>query len=225
MLRSLGLADLPRCGRLCCVPPCSTSNPPYPSRLFSFSAALSAKSAASGPVAVKALQTSGSVDVAHPAAAGSATLRPPGRSVSSDRVQTEPRRSLAACWPPCHRLRMDGSTGDNTSSVHVVLSYIEASQRARASGRAEDFEALREFLAADVVTKVASPWTDKPWQVMQRGADAIVTRLQAPINKATSLTTENVTVQRAGDDVYVEQLSTIVDGDGAHVSERGIPAG
>lgn len=131
-------------------------------------------------------------------------------------------------------------------SIQLVLSYIEASQRARASGRAEDFEALRGFLAADVVTKVASPWTDEPWQVMQRGADALVTRLQAPINKATSLTTENVTVQQAGDDVYVEQLSTIVDDNGTHVSmvchifsvvdgvitgvrayrnERGIPAG
>ena len=135
---------------------------------------------------------------------------------------------------------------DGNPSITLVRNYIEASQRARASGRAEDFQALREFLAADAVTKVASPWTDEPWQVMQRGADAIVTRLQAPINKATSLTTENVTVQQAGDDVYVEQLSTIVDDNGTHVSmvchiftvvdglitgvrayrnERGIPAG
>ena len=135
---------------------------------------------------------------------------------------------------------------DDTASTKLVLAYIAASQRARASGRAEDFEALREFLADDVVTKVASPWTDEPWQVMQRGADAIVTRLQAPINTAKSLTTENVTVQQAGDDVYVEQLSTIVDDNGTHVSmvchifsvvdgvitgvrayrnERGIPAG
>ena len=135
---------------------------------------------------------------------------------------------------------------DGNPSITLVRNYIEASQRARASGRAEDFQALREFLAADAVTTVASPWTDEPWQVMQRGADAIVTRLQAPINKATSLTTENVTVQQAGDDVYVEQLSTIVDDNGTHVSmvchiftvvddvitgvrgyrnERGIPAG
>jgi limonene-1,2-epoxide hydrolase len=70
--------------------------------------------------------------------------------------------------------------------------------------------------------------------------------LQAPVNKASSLAAANVTVQRAGDDVYVEQLSTIVDGDGTHVSmvchifsvvdglitavrgyrtERGLPAG
>lgn len=135
---------------------------------------------------------------------------------------------------------------DDASSIQVVLNYIAASQRARASGRVEDFEALRPFLAPDFVIKIASPWTDEPWQVMHRGADALISRLQAPINKATSLTTENTTVQQAGNDVYVEQLSTIVDGDGTHVSmvchiftvvdgiitglrgyrnERGLPAG
>ncbi|WP_129427788.1 nuclear transport factor 2 family protein [Nocardioides zhouii] len=82
--------------------------------------------------------------------------------------------------------------------------------------------------------------------MMQRGTDAVIARLQAPINKATSLTTDNTNVQQAGNDVYVEQLSTIVDDDGTHVSmvchiftvvdgvitglrgyrnERGIPAG
>ena len=135
---------------------------------------------------------------------------------------------------------------DDTPSIQLVRRWIEAVQRARASGHVDDFEALRGFLAADVVTKVASPWTNEPWLVMQQGADAVITRLQDPINKATSLTTENVTVQQAGDDVYVEQLSTIVDSDGTHVSmvchifsvvdgliigvrayrnERGIPAG
>ena len=135
---------------------------------------------------------------------------------------------------------------DETPSTRLVTNYIEATQRARASGEAGDFEAIREFLASDFTIKAASPWTDEPWQVMHRGADAVITRLQAPINKATSLTTENVTVQQAGDDVYVEQLSTIVDSDGTHVSmvchifsvvdgvitgmrgyrnERGIPAG
>ena len=135
--------------------------------------------------------------------------------------------------------------GENPS-VTLVRHYIEAVQKARASGDVADFEALREYLAADVVTKVASPWTDEPWLVLQRGADAVIARMQAPINKATSLTTENVTVQQAGEDVYVEQLSTILNDNGTHVSmvchifsvvdgvitgvrgyrnERGIPAG
>ena len=43
-------------------------------------------------------------------------------------------------------------------------------------------------------------------------------RAPVPISKASSLTTENVIVQQAGDDVYVEQLSTIVDGSSYHVS-------
>ena len=107
---------------------------------------------------------------------------------------------------------------DDSPSITLVRSYIEAVRRARASGDIDDFEALREFLAADLVIKAASPWTDEPWQVLHQGADALITRLQAPINKATSLTTENVTVQQAGDDVYVEQLSTIVDSDGTHAS-------
>jgi ketosteroid isomerase-like protein len=135
---------------------------------------------------------------------------------------------------------------EDSPSIELVRSYIAASQRARTSGDAQDFEALRVHLAPDVVIKIASPWADEPWRVMHRGADAVVTRLQAPINNAASLTTENVTVQQAGDDVYVEQLSAIVDSDGTHVSmvchvfsvvdgritgirtyrnERGLPAG
>jgi len=135
---------------------------------------------------------------------------------------------------------------DDTPSIQLVESYIAAVQRARASGEVDDFEAIRGFLAPDFIIKAASPWTDEPWQVMHRGADEWIARLQAPINRASSLTTENAIVQQAGDDVYVEQLSTIVDGNGTHVSmvchiftvvdgvitgvrgyrnERGIPAG
>jgi ketosteroid isomerase-like protein len=77
---------------------------------------------------------------------------------------------------------------------------------------------VRGFLAADVVMKLASPWTDAPWWVAQRGVAAVLERFQAPINAAASLTTENVNVQPVGDDVLVEQLSTITDGDGKHVS-------
>jgi limonene-1,2-epoxide hydrolase len=135
---------------------------------------------------------------------------------------------------------------DDTPSTRLVRDYIAAVQRARASGETGDFEAVRDFLAADFTIKAASPWTDEPWEVKHRSAHEWITRLQAPINTAASLTTENTTVQQAGDDVYVEQLSTIVDGDGTHVSmvchiftvvdgvitgvrgyrnERGLPAG
>ena len=108
---------------------------------------------------------------------------------------------------------------DESPSIRLVRSYIEASQRARASGSVADFDALRGFLAADVTIKLAGPWADEPWQVSpHRGADAVIERLKAPINTATSLTTENSNVQQAGDDVLVEQLSTIVNSEGTHVS-------
>lgn len=106
----------------------------------------------------------------------------------------------------------------DSPSIRLVRSYIEAAQRARASGSADDLDAVRRFLADDVVMKTASPWSDEPWQVRLRGVDAVIERFQAPINAATSLTTENLNVQQAGDDVLVEQLSTIVDDEGTHVS-------
>lgn len=102
--------------------------------------------------------------------------------------------------------------------VQLVLKYIEASQRARRSRQPRDFEAVRGFLAEEVIMKLASPWSDEPWRVSQRGAAAVVERLQAPINAGTSLTTVNVNVQQAGGEVIVEQLSTITDGEGEHVS-------
>ncbi len=86
---------------------------------------------------------------------------------------------------------------DNNDSLELVLSYIEAAQHARAS----------------------SEWTDEPWRVVLTGADALIERLQAPINDATTLTTLNVNAQRAGDhDILVEQLSTLTDELGEHVS-------
>ena len=102
--------------------------------------------------------------------------------------------------------------------VELVLQYIEAAQRARAGRQTADWEAVRRCLAPDVVFKMASPWTDEPWRTVFTDADAVIERLQAPINDALSLTTENVNVQRAGEDVNVEQLSTVTDGAGRHVS-------
>ena len=105
-----------------------------------------------------------------------------------------------------------------SDDVSLVLAYIEASQRARASQRPEDFEAIRGFLADDIEIKVASPWTDAPWRVSITSADQMVERLKAPINKGSSLTTENTNVSQAGKDVLVEQLSTIVQDGRTHIS-------
>ena len=106
----------------------------------------------------------------------------------------------------------------DSDPLRLVLDYIETVQRARADGGSGDWDAVRRFLASDVVLKMASPWTDEPWRVVLTGADAVIDRLQAPINKASSLTTVNVNAQRAGDDVMVEQLSTLTDQTGKHVS-------
>lgn len=95
------------------------------------------------------------------------------------------------------------------SPVDLVLSYIEASQRARATQDPQDFELLRRFLADDVIIKQAGPWADEPWRVVHNSAEALVTRLQAPSNAGTVLSTETVNAVAAGDDVLVEQISTI----------------
>jgi len=105
-----------------------------------------------------------------------------------------------------------------SDDVGLVLAYIEASQRARASQRPEDFEAIRGFLADDIEIKVASQWTDAPWRVTQTSADQMAERLKAPINKSSSLTTENTNVADAGKDVLVEQLSTIDQDGRTHIS-------
>jgi ketosteroid isomerase-like protein len=100
-----------------------------------------------------------------------------------------------------------------SDDVALVLAWIEASQRARTSQRPQDFDALRQFLADDVLVKLASPWTDSPWRIVYTSADQMVDRLMAPINQGSTLTTENTNVVQAGKDVLVEQLSTInVDG-------------
>jgi ketosteroid isomerase-like protein len=100
-----------------------------------------------------------------------------------------------------------------SDDVALVLAWIEASQRARTSQRPQDFDALRQFLADDVLVKLASPWTDLPWRIAYTSADQMVDRLMAPINQGSTLTTENTNVVQAGKDVLVEQLSTInVDG-------------
>jgi len=105
-----------------------------------------------------------------------------------------------------------------SDDVSLVRAYIEASQRARDSQLPQDFEAIRGLLADDIEIKVASQWTHEPWRVNFTSADQTVERLKAPINKGSSLTTENTNVAQAGKDVLVEQLSTIVRDGRTHVS-------
>ena len=66
--------------------------------------------------------------------------------------------------------------------VELVLTYVEAAQRARASGGQDDFEAIRGYLADEVEIRLASPWTNEPWRTAHSGADAVVDRLRSGAN-------------------------------------------
>ena len=103
-------------------------------------------------------------------------------------------------------------TGDITGErddVGLVRAWLTASQEARATGEAEDFEGLHRFLHPEVEILLASGWADVPWRVAHRGAASVVARLQEAINSASSLSTETVNMAAAGNDVLVEQLSVL----------------
>jgi ketosteroid isomerase-like protein len=104
------------------------------------------------------------------------------------------------------------------SSVDLVLAYIAASQRARATQDPGDFELLRTYLAEDLIIKQAGPWTDDPWRIVLNSADALIGRLRAPANAGSVLHTETVNAVAAGADVLVEQVSTITTAAQRHVS-------
>jgi len=96
-----------------------------------------------------------------------------------------------------------------SSQRALVEAYVAAAQTARSTLAPAHLEHLRSFLAEDVTIRMASAWTHSPWRTVTTSADELVTRLQAPINQAVSLTTENLNVVEAGGEVFVEQLSTI----------------
>jgi ketosteroid isomerase-like protein len=109
-------------------------------------------------------------------------------------------------------------SGTPPSSVDLVLAYIAAARRARETQDPRDFDVLRSFLADDVVIRQASPWADDPWQVIHRDSESVINRLQAPSNAGTVLQTETVNAVAAGDEVLVEQVSTITTSARVHVS-------
>ena len=112
----------------------------------------------------------------------------------------------------------DAMSDAQQSSIDLVLAYIAASQRARATQDPRDFELLRTYLAEDLIIKQASPWTDDAWRVVHNGADSLIGRLQAPSNAGSALHTETVNAVTAGEDVLVEQVSTITTDSQRHVS-------
>jgi ketosteroid isomerase-like protein len=109
-------------------------------------------------------------------------------------------------------------SGTPPSSVDLVLAYIAAARRARETQDPRDFDVLRSFLADDVVIRQASPWADDPWQIIHRDSESVINRLQAPSNAGTVLQTETVNAVAAGDEVLVEQVSTITASARVYVS-------
>jgi ketosteroid isomerase-like protein len=109
-------------------------------------------------------------------------------------------------------------SGTPPSSVELVLAYIAAARRARETQDPRDFDLVRSFLSDDLVMRQAGPWADDPWQVVHRDADSVIQRLQAPSNAGAVLHTETVNAVAAGDEVLVEQVSTITRSARAHVS-------
>lgn len=102
---------------------------------------------------------------------------------------------------------------EGSDPVTLVTDYLAATQRARTSRDPDDFEAVRAYFHPDATIQLAAAWGHDPWRVVHRSADEILERLRAPINAATSLTTDDVNVVLAGDDVLVEQHSTLhIDG-------------
>ena len=93
--------------------------------------------------------------------------------------------------------------------VELVLAYVEAAQRARASDGQDHFEAIRAYLADEVEIRLASPWTNEPGRTAHTGADAVGDRLRSGANAGARLTTETVNAVAAGGDVLVEQASTL----------------
>jgi ketosteroid isomerase-like protein len=104
------------------------------------------------------------------------------------------------------------------AAVELVLAYIAASQRARSTGDAADFESVRAYLADDIVIRLAGPWTETPWRIAHEGADAVIARMQAPVNAGAVLRTETVNAVAAGEDVLIEQVSVMTSDSGERTS-------
>jgi ketosteroid isomerase-like protein len=96
----------------------------------------------------------------------------------------------------------------------LVLSYLSVRRLASLSGDPNDLEALREYLAEDVVIELASGWADEPWRVAYRGADEIVRVLRRGLNAEVNLKTETVAVGRTGCEVFVQQELALVTANG-----------
>jgi ketosteroid isomerase-like protein len=105
------------------------------------------------------------------------------------------------------------SVEHSSDALAVVRSYVEAAQQARRSQREEDWQRVSELLADEVLWQLAGDGTGELWRG-RRGRAAVLAALQDSRNTWSRLQTKTVNAFTAGDQVLVEQVSTVADEDG-----------
>jgi ketosteroid isomerase-like protein len=100
-----------------------------------------------------------------------------------------------------------------SGALEVVLSYVEAAQQARRSQREDDWQRVAELLAEEVVWRFAGDGTGELWRG-RRGRTEVLGALQVAQNTWSRLQTKTVNAFADGDQVLVEQVSTVTDEDG-----------
>jgi ketosteroid isomerase-like protein len=101
----------------------------------------------------------------------------------------------------------------SSGALEVVLSYVEAAQQARRSQRDDDWQRVAELLAEEVVWQVAGDGTGQLWRA-RRGRAEVLAALQMSQNSWSRLQTKTVNAFADGDQVLVEQESTVLGLDG-----------
>jgi ketosteroid isomerase-like protein len=105
------------------------------------------------------------------------------------------------------------SVEHRSDALAVVRSYVEAAQQARRSQREEDWQRVAELLADEVLWQLAGDGTGELWRG-RRGRAAVLAALPDSRNTWSRLQTKTVNAFADGDQVLVEQESTVLGEDG-----------